>query len=94
MWHICTNTTYIPLSATTFATGVVAGATANGGYLTVTKNTLSDGDYNTPYGLSFEYQGGDEYEGRYSSFLATSVGGGHFGYVVSTWNDGITGWNF
>lgn len=22
------------------------------------------------------------------------MGDGHFGYVVSTWNDGITGWNF
>jgi uncharacterized protein YfaS (alpha-2-macroglobulin family) len=23
-----------------------------------------------------------------------TTGDGHFGYVVSTWNDGITGWNF
>ncbi len=34
------------------------------------------------------------YEWRYNSFVAISRWSGHFGYVVSTWNDGITGWNF
>ena len=33
-------------------------------------------------------------ESSYPSFLGISSGNGSFGYVVSTWNDGITGWNF
>lgn len=40
----------------------------------------------------YEWYG--DYEGQYQSFVATNTGDGHFGYVVSTWNDGITGWNF
>jgi hypothetical protein len=56
------------------------------------KDKISDDDYNSPYSLSQEYM--YDYEGRYSSFIATSGDGEHFGYVVSTWNDGITGWNF
>jgi hypothetical protein len=46
----------------------------------------------SPYGLSFESWW--EYEGRYDSFIVESRSWEHLGYVVSTWNDGITGYNF
>ncbi len=45
----------------------------------------------SPYSLMNEY---DYDESSYPSFLGISSGNGSFGYVVSTWNDGITGWNF
>lgn len=35
-----------------------------------------------------------DYEGRYDSFLVESRSPSRFGHVVSTWNDGITGYNF
>jgi len=57
------------------------------------KDSLIEHDYATPYGLSTE-SSWEEYEWQYSSFLAVAEWEGHFSYVVSTWNDGITGWNF
>lgn len=52
----------------------------------------NDGYDSSPYGLSFEDWW--NYEGRYDSFLLQSWSSDRFGYVVSTWNDGITGYNF
>ncbi len=51
-----------------------------------------EGYDDTPYGLSFENWW--EYEGRYDSFLVKSQSSDRMGLVVSTWNDGITGFNF
>lgn len=84
---------YLPLSNASFTPSIMVGQTDAGGFLTTEKKTLKEDDYNTPYWLSHEYEW-DSYEWRYNSFIATSVSDGHFGYVVSTWNDGITGWNF
>ncbi|MBX9809011.1 hypothetical protein K2X92_01310, partial [Candidatus Gracilibacteria bacterium] len=80
--------TYTPLSMTSWGTGVSLGRTTSDGILVKNK---SDFDEN-PYNFTSEWWG--DYEGRYNSFVAVSRGNGHFGYVVSTWNDGITGWNF
>lgn len=52
----------------------------------------ADGYDSNPYGLSFESWW--DYEGRYDSFLVESRSPSRFGHVVSTWNDGITGFNF
>ncbi len=84
--------TYLPFTNRAFATGVILGNTRWDGVLSVKKNELTQDEYSPPYGLMYEWYG--DYEGRYESFLASSEGGDHFGYVVSTWNDGITGWNF
>lgn len=86
-------TTYIPLSSATFSQGITLGQTDIWGFLETRKEKIKEDDYNTPYSLSYEYPW-EEYGWWYHSFIATSVGEGHFGYVVSTWNDGITGWNF
>jgi uncharacterized protein YfaS (alpha-2-macroglobulin family) len=87
------DTKYLPLSSKTFSTGITLWTTDIDGYFTVKKDSLIENEYSSPYWLSSESTW-EEYEGRYSSFLATSEGNGHFSYVVSTWNDGITGWNF
>jgi uncharacterized protein YfaS (alpha-2-macroglobulin family) len=83
---------YLPLSRLSFSTWIFLGQTDARGFMATKKDKISDDDYNSPYSLSQEYM--YDYEGRYSSFIATSGDGEHFGYVVSTWNDGITGWNF
>jgi uncharacterized protein YfaS (alpha-2-macroglobulin family) len=87
------DTKYLPLSTTNFSTGIILGSTDALGYFTIKKDSLIDNEYSNPYWLSNEVTW-EEYEWRYSSFLATAEWGGHFSYVVSTWNDGITGWNF
>jgi uncharacterized protein YfaS (alpha-2-macroglobulin family) len=80
--------TYLPLSTLSWGTGDLLGKTNTDGTLAKYKKDI---DGSSPYGLSSEWW---DYEGRYDSFVAITEGGGHFGYVVSTWNDGITGWNF
>lgn len=97
-WNSTTNETertYLPFSTQAFATGIVIGRTNKEGFL----DTKLDGlqgidDYeSSPYGLSFESWW--EYEGRYESFLVQSRSGdGRLGFLTSTWNDGITGYNF
>lgn len=84
---------YLPISRSSFSTGVSLGITDGMGFLSAKKDKLKEDEYNSPYSLSHEYLW-EEYEGGYHSFLATSGWDGHFWYVVSTWNDGITGWNF
>lgn len=84
--------TYLPFTNRSFATGVTLGSTKQDGVLTVSKNELTPDEYSPPYGLMYEWYG--DYEWRYESFLASSEWDNHFGYVVSTWNDGITWWNF
>ncbi len=86
-------TEYLPLSTTAFATGMSLWLTDVWGFLSAKKETLIENDYASPYGLSTE-SSWEEYEWQYSSFLAVAEGQWHFSYVVSTWNDGITGWNF
>ncbi len=81
--------TYTPLGATSWGTGVSLWKTLPDGTLSKDQITL---DGNNPYNFTSEWWG--DYEWRYNSFVAISRGDGHFGYVVSTWNDGITGWNF
>jgi uncharacterized protein YfaS (alpha-2-macroglobulin family) len=83
---------YLPLSPLSFSTGILLGQTDNRWFIATKRENLRENDYNSPYSLSQESY--YDYEGRYSSFIATSSDGEHFGYVVSTWNDGITGWNF
>ncbi len=83
---------YLPLSGKFFSERVDVWSTSSSGILAFKKENIVKEDYNTPYSLSFEpYY---DYEWRYDSFLMTASGAGHFGYVVSTWNDGVTGWNF
>ncbi len=84
--------TYLPFTNRSFATGVVLGTTLGDGSFQIQRDALIPGEYSPPYGLMYEWY--DDYEGQYQSFVATTLGDGHFGYVVSTWNDGITGWNF
>ncbi len=86
--------TYLPLSTQAFATGIVLGRTNSLWMLETKVDTLkgNDGYDSSPYGLSFEDWW--NYEGRYDSFLLQSWSSDRFGYVVSTWNDGITGYNF
>ncbi len=86
------DTEYFPLSNPYFSKSVPVWLTGTNGILKIKRDSLIENDYNTPYNLSFEPYW--DYEWQYSSFLATASGDGHFGYVVSTWNDGITGWNF
>lgn len=86
------NREYFPITNSYFSKAVSAGTTNSGWILKTKKENLIENDYNSLYWLSFEPYG--DYEGRYSSFIATASGSGHFWYVVSTWNDGITGWNF
>ncbi|NRH21094.1 hypothetical protein HOO68_03555 [Candidatus Gracilibacteria bacterium] len=91
-WNNSTNTydiEYTPLSAASWGSGIVLGRTQADGTLEKNKIALENGD---PYSFTSEWWG--DYEGRYNSFVAISKSGNHFGYVVSTWNDGITGWNF
>lgn len=83
---------YLPVDSKFFSKQIVAGKTKSGWLLSFERDTLIEDDYNTLYSLSNEPYW--DFEGRYSSFLLTASGGGHFWYVVSTWNDGITGWNF
>jgi MG2 domain/Bacterial Alpha-2-macroglobulin MG10 domain/Alpha-2-macroglobulin family/A-macroglobulin TED domain/Alpha-2-macroglobulin bait region domain len=80
---------YIPLSSLSWGTGMILGKTTRDGTLAKDKIEL---DGNNPYNFTSEWWG--DYEWRYNSFVAVSRSTGHFGYVVSTWNDGITGWNF
>ena len=81
--------TYTPLGAVSWGSGISLWKTIADG--TLSKNQiLIDG--NNPYNFTSEWWG--DYEWRYNSFVAVSRWDGHFGYVVSTWNDGITGWNF
>jgi uncharacterized protein YfaS (alpha-2-macroglobulin family) len=82
------NITYLPLSTLSWGTGDLLGKTNTDGTLAKYKKDI---DGSSPYGLTSEW---GDYEGRYDSFVAITEGGGHFGYIVSTWNDGITGWNF
>lgn len=82
---------YTPLSALSWWTGITLGKTSWDGVLQKDTITLADGSQYNPYNLTNEW---GDYEWRYSSFIALSRWTGHFGYVVSTWNDGITGWNF
>jgi alpha-2-macroglobulin len=84
--------TYLPFSNRSFSTGITLWDTATDGSLETYREALTPDEYSPPYGLMYEWYG--DYEGQYQSFVATSAGDGHFGYVVSTWNDGITGWNF
>lgn len=83
---------YLPFTNRAFSTGSMVGKTEKDGTLNIKKDSLIADQYSPPYSLMNEpyYM----YEGRYDSFIALSEGNGHFGYVVSTWNDGITGWNF
>jgi alpha-2-macroglobulin len=85
---------YIPLSDQSFATGISLPKTDTRGFSDMSIDTLSGIEWydSNPYNLAF--QSWWNYEGRYDSFLVESRGGGHLGYVVSTWNDGITGYNF
>lgn len=85
---------YIPLTSQAFATGVSIGTTNREGFAEAKIETLMwiDGYDTNPFGLM--YQSWWDYEGRYDSFLVESRGDGHLGYLVSTWNDGITGYNF
>ena len=57
-------------------------------------DSIKDGSgyESSPYTLSFEDWW--DYEGRYDSFIVESRSGNRLGYLVSTWNDGITGYNF
>lgn len=91
-WNNSTNTydiEYTPLSAASWWSGIVLGRTKSDGTLEKNKVSLENGD---PYSFTSEWWW--DYEWRYNSFVAISKSGNHFGYVVSTWNDGITGWNF
>ncbi len=83
------DTTYTPLGAISWWTGISLGKTQTDGTLSKDQVTI---DGNNPYTFTSEWWG--DFEGRNNSFVAVSRGSGHFGYVVSTWNDGITGWNF
>jgi uncharacterized protein YfaS (alpha-2-macroglobulin family) len=83
---------YLPIDTKYFSKEIPAGKTKSWWLLSFERDNLVENDYNTLYGLSQEPYW--DYEWRYNSFLLTASGGGHFGYVVSTWNDGITGWNF
>jgi uncharacterized protein YfaS (alpha-2-macroglobulin family) len=85
---------YIPFTSQAFATGVVVGKTTSDGYVDTKVDSLKWVEWydSSPYGLAFDSWW--SYEGRYDSFLVVSRGGGHLGYLVSTWNDGITGYNF
>lgn len=85
-------TEYLPITNRVFSTGIVLWSTNPDGSLSTKKEKIYEESYMTPYSLMDEYSW--DYEGRYSSFIATASGSGHFGYVVSTWNDGITWWNF
>jgi alpha-2-macroglobulin len=85
---------YIPLLSQAFATGISIGKTDKDGYVDQSVDTLKGIEWydSNPYGLTF--QSWWDYEGRYDSFLVSSQGAWHLGYLVSTWNDGITGYNF
>ncbi|MBP6981565.1 hypothetical protein KBB25_02220, partial [Candidatus Gracilibacteria bacterium] len=85
---------YLPLSSQNFATGIILGKTNSEGFLDLQLDTFKglNGYDDSPYGLSFESWW--EYEGRYDSFLVRSDSSDRMGLVVSTWNDGITGYNF
>lgn len=85
---------YLPLTAQSFATGVVIWKTNADWFLETKIDSLKGSDnYDaSPYNLSFESWW--EYEGRYDSFLVQAKNGERLGYLVSTWNDGITGYNF
>ena len=91
-WNSTKNSydiSYIPLGAISWGSGVSLGKTKIDG--TIEKNHITLENDN-PYNFTSEWWG--DYEWRYNSFVAISQWNGHFGYVVSTWNDGITGWNF
>lgn len=91
-WNNTKNTydiTYTPLSTISWGSGVSIGKTGIDGVIQKDKITL---DNDNPYNFTSEWWG--DYEWRYNSFVAIAEWNGHFGYVVSTWNDGITGWNF
>jgi alpha-2-macroglobulin len=68
--------------------------TGPSGYVDTKIDTLKGLEWydSSPYSLAFNTWW--DYEGRYDSFLVESRGDGHLGYLVSTWNDGITGYNF
>ncbi len=82
----------LPITNSYFSSWILLWTTGSGWILKAKKENLIEDNYNTPYSLSFESPW--EYDGQYNSFVAVSSGDWHFGYVVSTWNDGITGWNF
>ena len=85
---------YLPLTTESFATGIIIGRTDAQGYVDTKIDTLSGIDWydSSPYGLSFDSWW--DYEGRYDSFLVESRSSDRLGYLVSTWNDGITWYNF
>ncbi len=89
-----TDKIYLPLTTNSFATGIIIGRTNAQGYVDTKVETLPgiDGYDSSPYGLSFDSWW--DYEGRYDSFLVESRSSDRLGYLVSTWNDGITGYNF
>lgn len=80
---------YTPLWAASWWSGMSLWKTTADGVLQKDRITL---DGSEPYNFTSEWWG--DYEWRYNSFVAISKSDQHFGYVVSTWNDGITGWNF
>lgn len=89
-----TENIYLPLTMASFATGIVIWRTDSIGKISTKKDTLIgiDGYDSSPYGLSFESWW--EYEGRYESFIVQAKSSTWLWYLVSTWNDGITGYNF
>ena len=89
-----TEKLYLPLTTQSFATGVIIGKTDGQGYVDTQVETLPgiDGYDSNPYGLAFDSWW--DYEGRYDSFLVESRSSDRLGYLVSTWNDGITWYNF
>lgn len=91
-WNNSTNAydiEYTPLGSASWGSGISLWRTQWDGTLQKNKVTLENSD---PYSFTNEWWW--DYEWRYNSFVAISKSGNHFGYVVSTWNDGITGWNF
>ena len=89
-----TDKIYLPLTTESFATGIIIGRTDAQGYVDTKVDTLPgiDGYDSSPYSLSFDSWW--DYEWRYDSFLVESRSSDRLGYLVSTWNDGITGYNF
>jgi hypothetical protein len=85
------DTIYTPLWAASWGTGISLWKTNTDG--TLSKKEITQAlEGNNPYNYTSEWWGYDDWS--YNSFVASSKWSGHFGYVVSTWNDGITGWNF
>ena len=95
-WNEKTNQTEridIPFTASAFSTGIVLGKTNMDGFLEAWLDSLEWlSSREDPYSLSFIKRW--EYEWRNSSFLVESRWWGRLGYLISTWNDGMTGYDF